>query len=63
MVRSGLSIHKILPLWAILTCPSEEDWIDLLEEVLLRSTGKIDTQYGKVWEAVLDALAENVAEA
>lgn len=63
MVRSGLSIHKILPLWAILTCPSEEDWMELLEEVLMRSAGKFDARHGKVWEAVLDALAENVAEA
>ena len=60
---TGVSIKKILPLWAILTCPSEEEWLDLLEEVLLRSAGQAPIKYDRVWEAILDALTETVAEA
>lgn len=54
---------SMLPLFAALTCPSYDDWMQLLEEVLMRSAGYTDLTHDDVWEAILDALVENIAEA
>ena len=53
----------VLCLYAALTCPSEEDWIDLMVEVLIRKASGLEGPPDGMWDTILEHMAANVPEA
>ena len=58
------SMRSSLCLWAALTCPDNETWLELMEDVL--HTQVCDCGYGResrIWDVIIGHMASTIAEA
>ena len=61
----GQAVGGVLVLWAALSCPSQEDWLDLMVDVALFHAGEVDleTACSPEFAAIIRHLSNHIAEA
>ena len=65
-VRPGTpeeAVKSILCLWATLTCPSEEAWLELIEDVIHSQDCGCHDDLNPIWRIIIEHMRDSIGEA